>query len=136
MVTTQGLETTVLVKSGETLIVGGLIQDHQSKFSSRVPVLGSLPIIGRAFESNTDDFTKTELVVFLTPQILDPSESTTEDKRFLTSNGTIKDFDSFGNTRAPMVDGFLASKKAPYWGYDRDEKIERMKKRKTKRGNR
>ena len=115
VVTTQGLETTVLIKSGSTLIVGGLIQDHQSKQSSRVPILGDLPLLGRAFQSNTDDFTKTELVVFLTPQILDPAESTKEDEKFLTSQGEAKSFDAFGGQSSPIHSGPLASKNEPYW---------------------
>lgn len=115
IVTTQGLETTVQIKSGHTLVIGGLIQDHKSKQSSRVPILGNLPVVGRAFESNTDDFTKTELVVFLTPQIMRPTENTKEDERYLTSDGGAKSFDEFGGVPAPMPDGLLASKKKPYW---------------------
>ena len=115
VVTTQGLETTVLIQSGHTLVIGGLIQDHQSKQSSRVPILGDLPLVGRAFQSNSDDFTKTELVVFLTPQIINPSESTKEDKRFLTPRGDMKTFDVVGGYSAPIPDGLLASKKKPYW---------------------
>lgn len=87
IVTTQGLETTVQIKSGHTLVLGGLIQDKQSKQSSRVPILGNLPVLGRLFQSNTDDFTKTELVIFLMPQIIDPDEDTEEGRRFLTPRG-------------------------------------------------
>lgn len=115
VVTTQELETTVLIKSGHTLVLGGLIQDRQRKVSTRVPIIGYLPVIGRAFESNTDDFTKTELVVFLTPRIMDPAESTKEDQQFLTPKGDLKVFDAVGNVPAPMPDGLLASKKGPYW---------------------
>jgi len=115
IVTTQGLETTVLIKSGHTLIIGGLIQDHQSKQSSRVPILGDIPVLGRAFQSNTDDFTKTELVIFLTPQIMDPAESTAETQRFFDQKGDLKPFDAVLDVPAPMPDGLLASKKAPYW---------------------
>ncbi len=119
VVTTQGLETTVLIKSGNTLIVGGLIQDHQSKQSSRVPILGDLPLLGRAFQSNTDDFTKTELVVFLTPQIIDPAESTKEERRFLNPQGNVKSFEAFGEYPSPVPSGLLASKNEPYWGTGR-----------------
>jgi general secretion pathway protein D len=115
VVTTQGLETTVLIQSGHTLVIGGLIQDHQSKQSSRVPVLGNLPLVGRAFQSNSDDFTKTELVVFLTPQIMDPSENTKEDRRFLTPQGNMKPFDTVGDYPLPVQDGLLGAKKGPYW---------------------
>ncbi len=115
IVTTQGLETTVQVKSGHTIIIGGLIQDHQSKQASRVPLLGDIPVLGRVFQSNTDDFTKTELVIFLTPQIIDPAESTNDTGRYLTAQGDLKPFDAVAEVPAPMPDGLLASKKAPYW---------------------
>ena len=119
VVTTQGLETTVLIKSGSTLIVGGLIQDHQNKQSSKVPLLGDLPVVGRAFQSNVDNFTKTELVVFQTPQIMDPTENAKDERRFLTPQGSIKNFDAFGEYPSPVHTGLLASKKEPYWGSGR-----------------
>lgn len=119
IVTTQGIETTVQVKSGHTVIIGGLIQDSQSKISSRVPILGDIPIIGRAFESNSDDFAKTELVVFLTPHIIDPSETSPETQsemtRLLDASGQLKPFDEVALVAAPMPDGILASLKQPYW---------------------
>lgn len=121
VVTTQGLETTVQIKSGRTLVIGGLIQDHQSKQSSRVPILGDLPLVGRAFTSNTDDFAKTELVIFLTPQIMDPSESTKEPERFLSPSGNAKPFDAFGGYPTHLEDGPLGTKKEPYWGNKPDK---------------
>ncbi|MBI4550622.1 MAG: hypothetical protein HY714_06815 [Candidatus Omnitrophica bacterium] len=48
VVTTQELETTVMVKSGTMLVIGGLIQDKHDKTSVKLPVLGSLPFLGRA----------------------------------------------------------------------------------------
>lgn len=122
VVTTQELETTVQVKSGHTLIIGGLIQDQQSKQSSRVPVLGAIPVLGRVFQSNTDDFSKTELVIFLTPVIMDASEETKETRRFLTPAGSIQPFEAFGAYRLGMPYGPLASKRAPFWESDTRDK--------------
>ncbi len=99
VVTTQELETTVLVKSGTTLIIGGLIQDRQEKDTSKVPILGSIPLIGRVFQSKAHDFTKTELVTFLTPVIVKPGESTYEIKRFFTPKQEMLPFDEFGGRR-------------------------------------
>jgi hypothetical protein len=65
-------ETTVLVKSGVTVIIGGLIETSDGTTDNRVPVLGDIPIVGRAFKSTTDTKKKTELVVFMTPQIILP----------------------------------------------------------------
>ena len=114
IVTSQELETTVQVKSGHTLVIGGLIQDHQEKNSTRLPILHSIPLIGRVFETNSDDFSKTELVVFLTPVIMNASENAETD-HFFAKDGTIKPFEEFGNYHTDTAYGILGSKKAPYW---------------------
>lgn len=72
IVTSTEAETNVLVKSGSTLIIGGLIENSDGHTENKVPVLGDLPIVGNAFRGTTNTKTKTELVVFLTPQIILP----------------------------------------------------------------
>ena len=72
IVTSTEAETNVLVKSGVTVIIGGLIETKDSRTKKQVPVLGDLPFIGAAFRGTTDLKEKTELVVFLTPQIILP----------------------------------------------------------------
>lgn len=121
VVTTQELETTVQIKSGHTLIIGGLIQDHQEKTSTRVPILRSLPLIGRAFQSNSETFTKTELVIFLTPIIASPTDDTKDTERFLNVDGTIKPYEEVGGYGTDMAYGVLASKKRAYWEGKKEE---------------
>lgn len=75
IVTSTEAETNVLVKSGTTLIIGGLIETKDSRTDNRLPILGDLPLLGMAFRSSTDTKTKTELVVFLTPTIVLPDGS-------------------------------------------------------------
>lgn len=70
IVTTTEAETTVLVKSGVTLIIGGLIDTKSERTDSKVPLLGDIPILGWPFRGVSDVKRKTELVVFLTPQIV------------------------------------------------------------------
>lgn len=82
VVTTQELETVVMVKSTTTLVIGGLIQDIESKSMAKLPVLGNIPVLGRAFSSKNHDATKTELVIFLTPTILNPAVSTPEASKY------------------------------------------------------
>lgn len=89
VVTTQELETTVMVKSSTTLVIGGLIQDSESKTIVKMPVLGNIPILGRAFSSKSIDASKTELVVFLTPTVLNPAENTTETAKFFDAKGDV-----------------------------------------------
>ena len=119
VVTTQELETTVQVKSGTTIVIGGLIQDRQEKNSSKIPVIGSLPLLGRAFQSKAHDFTKTELVTFLTPTIVKPAQGSAEESRFFDPEKKILPFDRFGDY--PFRNTYADLKRhekfgeVPYW---------------------
>lgn len=75
VVNTRSLETQVAVADGQTVVVGGLIQDTLQENVSKVPLLGDLPIIGNLFRRTQSTKAKTELLVFLTPEVIyDPSE--------------------------------------------------------------
>ncbi|MFH2139031.1 MAG: secretin N-terminal domain-containing protein [Candidatus Omnitrophota bacterium] len=79
--TTQA-DTTVVIKDGETIVMGGLIKDTTSKIRTKVPILGDIPLIGLLFRSYVDTKVKKEIVVFITPHILKvPSILTKEQKR-------------------------------------------------------
>ncbi len=67
--TTQA-DTTVVVKDGKTIVLGGLIKDSESDSVSKVPVLGDIPLLGVFFRSKAKTNTKREIVVFITPHIL------------------------------------------------------------------
>jgi type II secretory pathway component GspD/PulD (secretin) len=67
-------ETTVMVKDGVTIIIGGLIKDRKDEATSSVPILGSLPLIGRFFRYETVSSVNSETVVFLTPRIITGDE--------------------------------------------------------------
>jgi type II secretory pathway component GspD/PulD (secretin) len=75
IVSSTEAETNVLVKSGTTLIIGGLIETTDAKTDSRVPLLGAVPILGLPFRGTVSTKKKTELVVFVTPQIVMPDGS-------------------------------------------------------------
>lgn len=96
VVTSQEVETKVIVKSGTTIVLGGLIQDSQSVKQKKVPLLGDIPWIGSAFRNKSDDFKKTELVVFITPYILQPDQSTRETQKFMNTDSSPLPFNSFG----------------------------------------
>jgi type IV pilus assembly protein PilQ len=64
------LESNVLIKSGNTLAIGGLLQDEQTKGSTKVPVLGDIPIVGYLFQEKLNTRTKRNLLVFVTPTII------------------------------------------------------------------
>ena len=65
------LDSSVLIKSGDTLAVGGLISDQVSKSKTKVPVLGDIPGIGYAFQSHQNERHKRNLLIFVTPTIID-----------------------------------------------------------------
>ncbi len=71
------IETTVLAADGQTIVLGGLIQDDINSTNVRVPVLGKIPLLGALFRSTTQDRTKTNLLVFLRPTILQSTENST-----------------------------------------------------------
>ena len=72
IVTSTEAETNVLVKSGVTVIIGGLIENKHDRTDNRVPIIGDMPILGIPFRGSTDVQRKSEMVVFLTPQIVLP----------------------------------------------------------------
>jgi general secretion pathway protein D len=66
----RSAKTTVLVKDQETVVLGGLIQERTVKGVSKVPFLGSLPILGWLFRNESTTRTKSNLLLFLTPYII------------------------------------------------------------------
>ncbi|MGM0502434.1 MAG: LysM peptidoglycan-binding domain-containing protein [Bacillota bacterium] len=68
---TRKVETNVRVADGKTIAIGGLIREEEIENMKKVPGLGNVPILGKLFQSKSMDTEKTELVVFLTPKIID-----------------------------------------------------------------
>ena len=64
------LESNVVIKSGDTLAIGGLLQDELRKGRTKVPVLGDIPGVGYLFQEHTNSRTKRNLLVFVTPTII------------------------------------------------------------------
>jgi type IV pilus assembly protein PilQ len=79
IITQRRTSSTVTIKSGYTLAIGGLIQSTQSKDGTKVPLLGDIPFLGRLFRSDSDTTDRRNLVIFITAKILDPEGSTYKD---------------------------------------------------------
>lgn len=60
----------ILVADGETIVIGGVFSSETARGTQKVPFLGDLPILGRAFRRDITSESKTELLVFLTPRII------------------------------------------------------------------
>ncbi|MBU1006303.1 MAG: hypothetical protein KKH08_01755 [Candidatus Omnitrophica bacterium] len=67
---TRKTKSTVMVKDGETIIIGGLISKEESNSLSKIPFFGDIPIVGLAFRYKTADKADKELLIFITPRIL------------------------------------------------------------------
>lgn len=65
----RALSSTIVVKEGETIVLGGLIQEGVDEQKSQVPILGSIPLLGGLFSSSTKTNRKTELLIYVTPHI-------------------------------------------------------------------
>ena len=70
-INTQRLNTNVMVEDGGTLILGGIYREENSEGVSKVPLLGDIPVVGNLFKSKTRSDKKTELLIFITPRIVD-----------------------------------------------------------------
>lgn len=71
IIDTRSLDSNVLIKSGDTLAIGGLLQDEVTKARTKVPVLGDIPIVGYFFQEKLNSRVKRNLLVFVTPTIID-----------------------------------------------------------------
>jgi type IV pilus assembly protein PilQ len=67
----RSLDSNVLIKSGDTLAIGGLLSDQTSKSRTKVPILGDIPVLGYAFQSHDNERHKRNLLIFVTPTIID-----------------------------------------------------------------
>ncbi|MEW6380855.1 MAG: secretin N-terminal domain-containing protein [bacterium] len=71
---TRKAETSVVVHDGETLVIGGLIKEHKSKGRSGIPFLGDIPVLGYLFSHTKDEIHKTELIILITPHVIENEE--------------------------------------------------------------
>jgi len=71
--TKRDVETTAIVKNGESIIIGGLVKDNLGETNTKVPFLGDIPILGQAFRYKEDSNDKLNLLIILTPYIVNKS---------------------------------------------------------------
>lgn len=76
--TTREATTSVMIQSGDTLVIGGLISDATTDTESKFPLLGDIPLLGKLFRHKSTVKAKTELLIFLTPHIVTPRGESVE----------------------------------------------------------
>ena len=70
IIDTRTLESNVLIRSGDTLAIGGLLQDEVAKARNKVPLIGDVPVLGYLFQNHLNSRVKRNLLVFVTPTII------------------------------------------------------------------
>ncbi len=102
IVTTSEIETSIVVKDGVTIIIGGLRKDEKTKTVKKIPLLGDIPFLGVLFKSTLEELKNTELVVLLTPHVISGENSFTEFSDIKPKDGAVLSM-SGGNIVAERV---------------------------------
>ncbi len=89
IVDTSEVQTTVRVKDGVTIVIGGLMKDELVNNKSKIPVLGDLPFFGKAFRNEDRNMQKTEIVIFLTTHIIS-GDTHNDPGEYLQTTSTFK----------------------------------------------
>jgi|GEM_PF-5339999 len=71
---TRSLKTNVIVKQGDTIILGGLYRRDYSTTKNKIPFLGDMPFVGEMFKNNSDTSTRDEVVIMITPKLVEVGE--------------------------------------------------------------
>jgi type II secretory pathway component GspD/PulD (secretin) len=87
---TRTITTQVLIPNADTLVMGGLVKDNPQSSSTKVPILGDIPYLGRAFSSETKSTDKENLLIFITPTIVKDSDFQYHPSTFLQSRPDAK----------------------------------------------
>jgi len=108
-------DTQVLVKNGETIIIGGLLEDVVIEREFKIPLLGDIPYLGALFTRTQTDIDQRNLIVFITPQIIEPDSGLTNEAERAAFLG-IQDEDRYGtlSERRDKVDQHLRKAIASY----------------------
>jgi len=118
---TRNTESLVNLRDGETVIIGGLIQDEERKSRVKVPILGEIPIIGKLFSSSDDETVKTDILMSITPNIVRNMEMPDKELQDFWS-GTEEHYDT-----KPLFVG--SEKKSSKRSADKSATLEAMAKR-------
>jgi type IV pilus assembly protein PilQ len=69
-ISTKHIKTEVLVENGGTVVIGGIYTQTSANATTKIPFFGDLPVLGNLFRNNLRSDAKTELLVFITPRIV------------------------------------------------------------------
>jgi len=69
-ISTRDTQTTVHLRDNETLVIGGLIQENETRTSTKLPVLSDIPLLGRVFRNEAVNHSRNELIIVVTPHVV------------------------------------------------------------------
>jgi general secretion pathway protein D len=79
IITRREVGADIAIQNGETIVLGGLVQTEKNTVTKQVPFLGSIPILGWLFKTRSESTTRNEMVIFLTPYVLDTPDALTRE---------------------------------------------------------
>jgi type IV pilus assembly protein PilQ len=86
VVATRETTTTALIKDGQTVVIGGLKKQKKIQETSKIPLLGDLPLLGALFRFEGESTVNSELVVFITPHVIEQPKLSDEEQRYLADS--------------------------------------------------
>lgn len=120
--TTRTANTTVFVRDQDTIAMGGLMRDRENYITSKVPLLGDIPVLGWLFKNRSKSRDKVNLLFFLTPKILAPyakaAAATTKDainRRVLHLKDDLGEKDNFKNTMKGLFEKVDQQQQGPLY---------------------
>ncbi|MBN2564826.1 MAG: hypothetical protein JXB46_03865 [Candidatus Eisenbacteria bacterium] len=78
---TRQAQTTVMIRDGQTVVIGGLLSETETESTAQVPVLGSIPVLQYLFRNRTKDHKTTDLMIFITPRIIDDTSALSQSEQ-------------------------------------------------------
>lgn len=104
---TAEVETNILVRDGQTVVIGGLFREKVKSEVSKVPLIGDIPFMGQLFRGNSDSTVREEIIVLLTPHIIDMGEELAKAQAAPTSGSAVE-----GGDRNPVRRLYLHTARA------------------------
>ena len=89
LILNRSFQTSVIARSGQSLVLGGLIRENNSSTDSQIPLLGDVPVLGKLFANESKSKSRTELLVLITPRIISNSSDIDDIKRLFVNELTL-----------------------------------------------
>ena len=114
---TRKISTTVMAMDGQTVVLGGLMEDIETKNRRKIPILGDIPILGLLFKQTDIEKQKSNLLIFITPYVIkDPSDFAQIMERKISQRNKFIN-DNFGKRQAKDIRNLITTHRADLLEY-------------------